>query len=355
MILIFSRYAFGARVGGVEARVKFIDALFADPERVYIDFRSNTKKIVTYTVSDKITAIECQLLRHLPCILSLIWRSDLIYCHTLGYAFRILPVFLFKKVIVDFHGAAPEEAIVLTGSRLRYFALRILEYLACRLSYRVVLVTERLFHHFARLYGLQRDKTYIIPIQPPPRNGPEDNSYLRLYAIYSGSLHKWQMVDFMLGSIAKSEAPYRILLLTNEPDGMRAKVNCLPAEVQDKIHIATVGRDLLDEYYKQSIFGFVLRDESFVNRVACPTKLVDYIYNGVVPIMYAKQLGDFDDILSVSVKEYIEGTLPGEDELQRIRAHNYGVLQSIYNKSRGDIQALQQAIASCGQRRKKCS
>ncbi|VBB05350.1 Hypothetical protein LUCI_0559 [Lucifera butyrica] len=355
MILIFSRYAFGSIVGGVESRVKSIDEFFADHKRIYIDFRSNTAKIVTHTVSDKITTIQCRLFRHLPYIILLLWRSDVVYCHTLGYAFRILPFFLFKKVIVDFHGAGPEEALVLTGSRFRYFVLRIFEYLACRLSYRVVVVTERLFSHFEKLYGLQRDKTFIIPILPPPWVEPEENLFLRRYTVYSGSLHKWQMIDFMLHSIAKSKTPYPILLLTGETQDMQVKVNCLATEVQEKIYITTVCREQLDDYYKQSILGFVLRDESVINKVACPTKLVDYINNGIIPVMYSRQIGDFGDILSISIEEYINGTLPNEDELQRIRAHNHYVFQAIYNKCRINIQALQRAVDSCCNRRKKCN
>ena len=42
--------------------------------------------------------------------------------------------------------------------------------------------------------------------------------------------------------------------------------------------------------------GFVLRDDVLVNRVACPTKLLEYIQYGVLPIVLSDAIGDFKEL-----------------------------------------------------------
>ena len=46
---------------------------------------------------------------------------------------------------------------------------------------------------------------------------------------------------------------------------------------------------------KRAKFGFCLREDDKVNRVATPTKLSNYVASGVIPI-YSKYLEDFEKI-----------------------------------------------------------
>ena len=346
MLLVFGRYAFGESFGGVESRIKSVDEFFGDHERTYIDIRANTAEVAESKVSEKITAVRCHLLSHLPYILRQALKADLIYCHTLGYAFRILPLMLFKKVIVDFHGAGPEEALEIKGSKLRAAVLTVLEYLTVHLSYRAVVVSEELFSIFQRKYNLSRNKVLIIPILPAPRKD-EDETDDRRYIIYSGSLHKWQMIDEMLDAIRLTKCQMPVMILTGEPGEMKKK---LTAVERKDIEVRCVPREELEGYYQKALLGFVLRQDSAVNRVACPTKLVEYIDNGIVPITYSKKIGDFEQITSVNVDSFKRGDIPKEETLAAMRIENRKILQEVYQRGQHNILALKETIRSLVQK-----
>lgn len=342
MILIFGRDAFSeSSIGGVESRIKSVDEFFGDHERIYIDFRAVTEEVSETKVSEPIIAVRCSFFRHFSYILKQAIKADVIYCHTLGYAFRILPLMLFKKVIVDFHGAGPEEALELKGSKVRAGILTFLEFLVCRLAYRSVLISEQLYALFYRKYGLGRDKVFIIPILPAPREeGEEEKS--RRYVIYSGSLHKWQMIDEMLEAICQTRCMLPVMILTGEPEEMRIRLASIGRQ---DIDVRCVPREELAGYYRQALLGFILRQDSVVNGVACPTKLVEYIDNGIVPITYSKRIGDFKEIHSIDLESYKEGVLPSETDLARMCYHNRSMLRDLYDHAQQHSIRLQQCIS----------
>jgi hypothetical protein len=49
----------------------------------------------------------------------------------------------------------------------------------------------------------------------------------------------------------------------------------------------------MEEEYKLCHYGLLLRDDTAVNRVSFPTKLMEYVHNGVVPVMKSVNVGDF--------------------------------------------------------------
>ena len=74
--------------------------------------------------------------------------------------------------------------------------------------------------------------------------------------------------------------------------------------------------DLGSEYQKYD-FGLVLRDDTTVNRVACPTKLYEYMSIGLIPIVRTPALGDFLELnyAYITEDEFREGFFP--DSLSR--------------------------------------
>lgn len=39
-------------------------------------------------------------------------------------------------------------------------------------------------------------------------------------------------------------------------------------------------------------YGFILRDKHILNRVAAPTKMVEYLFFGIIPIVKYEEIGD---------------------------------------------------------------
>ncbi|EBK9383496.1 hypothetical protein DXM32_24755 [Salmonella enterica] len=72
--------------------------------------------------------------------------------------------------------------------------------------------------------------------------------------------------------------------------------------------------------------GFVLRDDIVVNRVACPTKLIEYLECGVVPIIKSPDIGDFNTLGYSFIRvEELNGSL-SMDDLRKKVENNYKVL-----------------------------
>ena len=85
------------------------------------------------------------------------------------------------------------------------------------------------------------------------------------------------------------------------------------------------------EVYAKSHFGFVLRDDVTVNNVACPTKLIEYICFGVLPVMKTTQIGDFVPygMEYISVEDFEKGHIPSALEFTAKIRRNGEVLKKI--------------------------
>src|SRR5690606_13514204 len=130
--------------------------------------------------------------------------------------------------------------------------------------------------------------------QPVIAAHTEDEAVLRV--VYSGNLQSWQNIDLMI-QVMKSNLDDRIQydILTGEPEELKRR---LQAEgiAMDRICVQTVAPSALGDYYRAAHYGFVLRDDMVVNRVACPTKLVEYLYYGIIPIVSCANIGDFETL-----------------------------------------------------------
>ena len=113
--------------------------------------------------------------------------------------------------------------------------------------------------------------------------------------LYSGGLQAWQNIDLMLTTTAaliKSPENW-FIFLTAEGDALAAKVKDKFGYAPEKILITYAKPTELRSYYELANFGFVLREDHILNRVANPTKLVEYLYFGIIPIVWTEKIGDF--------------------------------------------------------------
>ena len=86
---------------------------------------------------------------------------------------------------------------------------------------------------------------------------------------------------------------------------------------------------------EQSDFGIILRDDSIINRVACPTKLVEYLTYGVIPVMDKEHVGDFADsgMKFVLVNEFGMGKVPSISERREMARQNWVVRNKLAEQS----------------------
>lgn len=102
------------------------------------------------------------------------------------------------------------------------------------------------------------------------------------------------------------------------------------------VSIKTVSSDQVAEYYKRAHLGFVLRDDVLVNRVACPTKLIEYLGSGVVPIIVSSKIGDFRELgyQYVTYNRFISGKKLSYKKYIKAVETNYAVFNRLVEQSK---------------------
>ena len=92
--------------------------------------------------------------------------------------------------------------------------------------------------------------------------------------------------------------------------------------------------------------GFILRDNNAVNRVACPTKLVEYIQHKVIPIMDSPQIGDFYEkgLKYVSISDFVRGDIPNEEERVKMTEANVNIVDDMIFERESAMQYIGKTI-----------
>ncbi|MEA3174503.1 MAG: hypothetical protein QOF42_1914, partial [Gammaproteobacteria bacterium] len=103
--------------------------------------------------------------------------------------------------------------------------------------------------------------------------------------VYSGSLAGYQCFEDMVSIFAttlRKRPNAHLIVLTPYVDAAREKIAGLPA---DRVVCLAVPNAKVNDYLNAADFGFLLRDDTPVNRVAFPTKFAEYALAGLHVIM----------------------------------------------------------------------
>ncbi|QQV03724.1 MULTISPECIES: glycosyl transferase family 1 [Chryseobacterium] len=351
MILFLSRYPEKEEDfrDGLFQRVVHIDSLFSDKKKVYLvasPYRYFKKKYSIDKTENRII-VKYNLFVHFFLILSIYKESKIIYIHSIHnllYQFIFL-LFFSKKFILDLHGLVPEE-FTLQRDFKREFIFNKVEKIVYEKFDVVIGVTNNMISHYKRKYPNSTSEYIVYPILPNNLETMSEEEILKsntsdkVHFVYSGNMQTWQNIDLMLDIIKNisSNNKYFFQILTGEIDRMKNKFTDKQIKL-DNVDIRGVSAEELSKYYKKAHYGFVLRDDISVNNVACPTKLVEYMNYGIVPIVLSNQIGDFDKLLF----EY----LPITQDLKQIESRksvtNIKIIRNLYldsSESQYHIQKL---------------
>jgi hypothetical protein len=293
---------------GMFQRIGSIDDLFREEQRVYISyslFRNFFKKKCNINAS--VFTYNVNFFIHFFLILSLLRKEKRIYVHSL---YNSLPILFIstgcRKIILDFHGTVPEE-LQFEGKLLKSFLYSILERLVVKKFTAVVFVTNAMKSYYHTKYKILKTKESIIyPIlsrQLFVNESFNKKEFLKdieisesdVVFIYSGNLQKWQNFNLVIDMINKTtNKNYKFIILSGEVDKARTLL-MKTALYPENLIIKSVDSSELYKYYSVSHYGIILRDDHILNRVACPTKLVEYLYYGLIPIVKYDGIGDFLD------------------------------------------------------------
>ncbi|MEN5058244.1 hypothetical protein [Sphingobacterium kitahiroshimense] len=290
---------------GMIQRIASVDRCFSDVPRVYLSFSTiRAFKRFHKKEGDLIDIYRCHVIFDFFFIISLISKSTKIYIHSLyNVIYSLFYLFFFdKKYIFDAHGVVPEE-LEMEGRKFSSMIYTKCEsFIFSRKKLTVICVTDAMINHFKAKYIHTNAKFVRYSIFPENlynEQGDQDISNVQntdklVNIVYSGNTQKWQNIELMLKIIAEnlSYSNYNFLILTGEQSKMQSLVDrYIPSG--HHIEVKSVEPEQLFHIYKKSHYGFVLRDDILVNNVACPTKLIEYLYYGITPIILSDNIGDF--------------------------------------------------------------
>jgi hypothetical protein len=309
-LVIVGRYPFpGRRLEGMLQRIEAVDRDVRDSSRTYLDLYA-FKNIRAMTSRDANVDIYTGSFLNILSLIKILRQARKIYVHSIYfYALILLPIFLIGKntqIILDLHGTVPEE-LRYEGRKWLARLMSIVEKFAFRRISMAVCVTRQMEAYYRNKYPNSSASFLYMPIFTSQVCQPADKvavNRLRcelgipseaLVFVYSGGLQAWQNIDLMLALVKNiNKKPNNwFIFLTNQTDLMEIKISNKFHIIPENFIITHVEPTQLRNYYELAHFGFILRDEHILNRVANPTKLVEYMFFGIRPIVSYELIGDF--------------------------------------------------------------
>lgn len=195
----------------------------------------------------------------------------------------------FNRILFWVQGIIPEESYMRHKSRLRSGFLSWKEKRALKRARLCAFVSEPMREHYEKKYSLDfKGNYYIFPCfntQIVSEAFDYEAKYKNNYFVYAGGLAIWQCFGKTLNiykEVEKWGLPNtKLIVLTKDQERAR---KCIDDCGIQNFEIDFTTPDDLPNILKKAKFGFVIREDSPVNRVATPTKISTYLSCGLIPI-----------------------------------------------------------------------
>ena len=307
MLLVLANYPDEkTRHEGMSQRVIAIDKQYESEQRVYlfVSHRMFFKKQVI-RIDPNAVQYRCNIFVHFFFILGLFRKADTLYFHSVINVLPVLPMLSFirpnQRVVLDAHGLVPEEQR-LAGTRWKSNLYQLSERRIFDRCDVVITVNSAMERYFRGKHPSAKPRYLVLPIMPDhlrkdKYDFPATVEDRQIRVVYSGNTQLWQNVDVMIDVIKHNRSErIRYDLLTGEPDLMRQYLAGAGLADDPNIHVLTVEPEELKTYYREAHYGFMMRGDINVSRASCPTKLIEYMYYGMIPIIMTRKIGDFDEM-----------------------------------------------------------
>lgn len=231
------------------------------------------------------------------------YTNSLSYCEKKGLivfpvAYDAFKFYLkgFRNFVLWQQGAVADESYMRNSSRVRYHILNLIDIFMMKKAKLVLYVSDEMRIVYEKRGKCSfKNKSYIMPCfnERFDEEIYKIKDYTKPVFTYVGSLAEWQCFDQtaeLYSKIEKRIPNSKLKVLTFNVDEAEEiikrkgitnyEVKCVPKE--------EVNREL-----QEAVFGFIIREDNTVNRVATPTKLSSYIAAGVIPI-FSSCIKDFE-------------------------------------------------------------
>jgi GT2 family glycosyltransferase len=323
---------------GYFQRINAIDTFLSEYNRFYVNYLFELEEFSLFPkvvkIKNKVFEIRPYIKNplHLFVVLFLDIFIGRIYLHSilrLQSKFNKVLFFVSRKRILDIHGVVPEE-FEMHGDIDGYNIFNNVEKFAIGKADVVIGVTGKMVEHIIKKHKVSDKKNMIIlPILPEMKGISENIMQKKINTvIYCGGLQKWQQVEKMLEYVELNKHKNEFAFLVPEPQKLLDQYKNIYKDVFPGI-VESVESHKVNEWYARYSFGLVLREDIIVNNAACPTKLIEYFQNDVVPIVDSANIGDFRE-LGYAYVDY-KKELPTLEEWKKMVIQNREVLKEIYS------------------------
>ena len=340
------------RKDGYYQRIFAVDDYLSQYFRIYLNFVESYE--VNSRIFPKILNVKKSVYQidssnrkrtHQLFVAVLIILAGKVYSHSILKLHSEFDRFLFslaRKRVLDLHGSVPEE-FQLQGDDSGFSMFSPIEKFAVNKANILIGVTRKMVDHVSNKYAIRKNKKIIVlPILPEAKDVFDNaKDFKGMSVIYCGGLQKWQQIDKMLSYVHQNKDIIKFAFLVPDPICLMAMYKDRYGEVLPGI-VQSVEANKVSEWYKEYSFGFVLREDIVVNNVACPTKLIEYLQNDVVPIVDSNNIGDFKQ-LGYGYISYLD-KLPEKDVWENMILRNREVLDKIYKIFKDGADLLSKSI-----------
>ncbi|ABB31729.1 glycosyl transferase group 1 [Geobacter metallireducens RCH3] len=209
------------------------------------------------------------------------------------------------KLIMDLHGAGPEEVLFHNPTSKLHesvysYESRLEQEIALNADF-ITCQSVNMIEHLIIKYPATRARFH--PFQCSVRSelfrmDLDTRSYYRqklqlndgeTLFVYCGSVHKWQNVHYSVNVFAEylkcSATAAKLLIMCPNPDAELCNHAYSLGLSDDDFRIIAVPHEEVPAYLNAADIGFLIRDDGVVNRVASPTKLGEYLACGLSVIV----------------------------------------------------------------------
>ncbi len=227
-------------------------------------------------------------------------KNEIIVCALPLEALRLI-LCGYRHIIYWYQGLPAEECFLVQNNRIKYYVWNMIEWFVIRHLDFILFVSETMKSYVSQKNKINLDerRCYVMPCMNTTlhqeafiKSGKYQN---RIFA-YVGSLTKWQSFEETAALYKKIEEAFdgHTLFKIFTWDQDEAK------DIIDKLRIQNYEIDYVNNTELPTVladvkYGFILRKDNIVNRVATPTKISSYLSCGVIPI-YSDCLEDFSKI-----------------------------------------------------------
>ena len=222
-----------------------------------------------------------------------IYHPDVIFVVTAAYYTKDRIKYPRTKIISWMQGCVYEEA-----KTNRPYWSRIIHYFMerwCVMSSEMLLLTSGgMLEYYQQKMDYHKGNYVIMPcFNMEHGEKPSLAKYAMPTFVYAGSTAAWQCFDVMLDvySLIEKSIPYSMLYLYCKKDD--AALSKIKNRGIKNVAFDYVSVDELQKHMLNYKYGVLLRERSWINYVATPTKMNSYLASYVIPI-FSNSVEDFN-------------------------------------------------------------